>query len=100
MKMLVTRHRRITVAFTLMSVLLTACGEDRASSTATVGHREMPPTTGPASGTLVVAGGNVKDAAIIERFLELAGGPGDTSEPFAVISSRSWDDKGGDQSSE
>ena len=30
---------------------------------------------GPASGTLVLVGGNLQDPAIVERFLELAGGP-------------------------
>jgi cyanophycinase len=33
------------------------------------------PEYGPAKGTLLIAGGNVKDAAIFNRFIELAGGP-------------------------
>ena len=72
--MYMTNCCRIAVAFTAMSMMLAACGEDRAGSTALIADRTMPPTTGPTSGTLVVAGGNIKDAAIIERFLELAGG--------------------------
>ena len=73
--MIVSDYCRVGIAAIVTALILTACGEDRASSTAPVSDRAMPPTTGPASGALVVAGGNVKDAAIIERFLELAGGP-------------------------
>jgi len=72
--MYLTNYCRMAIAFTAMSMMLAACSEDRAASTAPVADRAMPPTTGPISGALVVAGGNVKDAAIIERFLELAGG--------------------------
>jgi len=110
--MFLTNYCRMAIAFTAISMMLAACSEDRAASTAPVADREIAPTTGPISGALVVAGGNVKDAAIIERFLKLAGGrdvpivvvptaaEGDDSEPFAVLSSRSWDDKGDDQSNE
>jgi len=73
--MFATKHYRVAIVFTALSVMLTACTEDRSGSIAPVADREMTPTTGPASGALVVAGGNIKDAAIIERFLELAGGP-------------------------
>ncbi len=73
--MIVTSDCRIAIVFTTMSVLLAACSEDRSGSTAPVADREMTPTTGPTSGALVVAGGNIKDIAIFERFLELAGGP-------------------------
>ena len=37
---------------------------------------------GPENGSLVVAGGGVRDPAIIERFLDLAGGP---DVPIVVI---------------
>ena len=47
-----------------------------------VADGSTPVTTGPASGALMVAGGNIKDAVIIERFLELAGGPG---VPIVVV---------------
>jgi len=72
--MYLTNYCRIAIACTAMSMMLAACGEDRAGSAAPAADRTMPPTTGPTSGALVVAGGNIKDAAIIERFLELAGG--------------------------
>lgn len=39
-------------------------------------------TTGPERGSLVVVGGGLRDRRIIERFLELAGGP---NEPIVVI---------------
>ncbi len=66
--------RKVSV-FTVLTIMLTACGEGRSGTALPVADREIPLTTGPATGTLVVAGGNIKDAVIIERFLELAGGP-------------------------
>jgi len=36
---------------------------------------ETPETTGPERGSLVVAGGKIKDLGIYQRFLDLAGGP-------------------------
>jgi cyanophycinase len=42
----------------------------------------MAATTGPDAGSLVVAGGNIQDTTIIERFIELAGGPG---APIVVV---------------
>jgi cyanophycinase len=82
MKMLADHRCRITIAFIVMPVLLTACGQDRSTTTTAVIDREIISTTGPASGALLVAGGNIKDAAIIERFLELAGGP---DAPIVVV---------------
>jgi cyanophycinase len=41
-----------------------------------------PPVVGPQVGTLVVVGGGMRDPAILERFLELAGGP---DAPIVVI---------------
>ena len=80
--MFATNHCRVAIAITALSMMLIACIEDRSGTTAPVADRATPPTTGPASGSLVVAGGNVKDAAIIQRFLELAGGPG---APIVVV---------------
>lgn len=40
------------------------------------------PRVGPASGSLVIVGGALRDGAIIDRFLELAGGP---DAPIVVI---------------
>ncbi len=77
-----TNYCRVTIAFTVLSVMLTACIEDRSDATAPVADRGRTPTTGPASGTLVVAGGNIKDPVIFERFLELAGGP---DVPIVVV---------------
>lgn len=74
--MFATNHCRVAIAITALSMMLTACIEDRSDTIAPVADRATSPTTGPASGSLVVAGGNVKDAAVIQRFLELAGGPG------------------------
>jgi cyanophycinase len=80
--MIVTSNCRIAIAFSAMSMMLIACGENRSDSTAPVADREVTPTTGPTSGALVVAGGNIKDIAIFERFLELAGGP---DAPIVVV---------------
>ena len=80
--MIVSNYCRVGIAAIVTALILTACGEDRSDSTTPLADRAMPPTTGPASGTLVIAGGNVKDAAIIQRFLELAGGPG---TPIVVV---------------
>ncbi len=79
--MIITRLYRIAILVTAISAMLAACGET-GSDTATTG--EMIPTTGPASGALVVAGGNIKDLTIFERFLELAGGP---EAPIVVVPS-------------
>lgn len=80
--MFVTNYYRIVIVLAAMSVLLAACDDDPTDSTAPVAVREMTPTTGPTSGALVVAGGNIKDIAIFERFLELAGGP---DAPIVVV---------------
>lgn len=72
-------HYRITVLVAAIAALLAGCGEDRSETPST---GEMMPTTGPANGTLVVAGGNIKDLTIFERFLALAGGP---DAPIVVV---------------
>jgi cyanophycinase len=41
-----------------------------------------PPVVGPQAGTLVVVGGGMRDPAILERFLGLAGGP---DAPIVII---------------
>jgi len=64
-------HRCRTAAILLLS-LCAACG---GGTDATPGTAGGPATTGPASGALVVAGGNLSDPAILARFIELAGGP-------------------------
>lgn len=56
------------------SVFLSGCGKNSDSEAGDVHDLTTVVTTGPAYGSLVVAGGNVQDPAIIGRFLELAGG--------------------------
>ena len=80
--MFVIRRCRTITAVAVMTTALIACDEDSSRSSIQATDREASVTTGPASGTLVVAGGNIKDAAIIERFVELAGGPG---APIVVV---------------
>jgi cyanophycinase len=46
--------------------------------------------TGPAHGSLVIVGGNMHDQAIVERFLDLAGG---TDAPVVVIPTASGEDR-------
>ena len=80
--MFVNRFCRKAAAIAVVPVMLIACGVDRSGAALPVADREMPVTTGPGTGTLVVAGGNIKDTVIIERFLELAGGP---DAPIVVV---------------
>ena len=40
-------------------------------------HAQQATEYGPANGTLVIAGGGLRDAAIFERFIELGGGAED-----------------------
>ena len=40
-------------------------------------YAQQTPEYGPANGTLLIAGGGVRDAAIFERFIELGGGAED-----------------------
>ena len=80
--MFVIRRCRTITAVAVMTTALIACDEDSSRSSIQATDREASVTTGPASGTLVVAGGNIKDAVIIERFVELAGGPG---APIVVV---------------
>lgn len=64
---------RAAAVVSLMIVTLAACSDEAANAPATV-HPQMKSTTGPPTGSLVVVGGNLQDPAIIERFLQLAGG--------------------------
>jgi len=80
--MIVSRLCRSVIAIAVMSILPAACGEDRPGTAVPIADGSTTVTTGPATGALVVAGGNIKDAVIIERFLELAGGPG---VPIVVV---------------
>ena len=77
-----TNNCHVVIALTVISLLMAACGDSNSNPPAPVAVRDFQPTTGPESGSLVVAGGNIQDAAIIERFLELAGGPG---SPIVVV---------------
>jgi cyanophycinase len=72
--MLAKRIRILIFCVAATSTSLFGCGNN-SDSTAEEGHDSTSVvTTGPANGSLVVAGGNVQDPAIIGRFLELAGG--------------------------
>jgi len=46
-----------------------------ATTTAEAQYQAGPPSVGPENGSLVVVGGAMRDPAIFERFIELAGGP-------------------------
>jgi cyanophycinase len=62
-------HKRIALALCALLVLVTAPAARTAA--------DDPPEYGPAKGTLVIVGGGALDGTgIIERFIELAGGPG------------------------
>ncbi len=50
---------------------------------------ETGETSGPANGTLVIAGGGVRDNSIYQKFMELAGGP---DAPLVVIPTASSDE--------
>ncbi|MDA1092107.1 MAG: cyanophycinase [Acidobacteria bacterium] len=79
---------------------VSSCGQGVARTAAIVGlllalsagprAQTAPAVVGPEVGSLVVAGGGVEDVAILQRFLELAGGP---DAPIVVIPTA-----GGDQS--
>ena len=58
----------------VLSAILAGCGQDQPDSVSDVATNDATPTSGPASGSLVVAGGNIKDLSIFERFVALAGG--------------------------
>jgi cyanophycinase len=45
-------------------------------------HLAIAQEVGPARGSLVIVGGNLQDASIVERFIDLAGGP---EAPIVVI---------------
>ncbi len=68
------RHAPVTDVKSAAILLLIAL-----SLTPTATHGQ---TIGPENGTLILAGGNVKDVAIFHRFLDLAGGP---DAPIVVI---------------
>ena len=72
----VIEYFRGIAVVSLLAAGLTACGENSTGPETLATQRNPSVTTGPANGTLVVAGGNIKDAEIIERFIKLAGGPG------------------------
>ena len=78
--MLVIRCFRNTIPITALFAFLAACSPESANPPTANG--EMAVTSGPRTGSLVVAGGNIQDATIIERFIELAGGPG---APIVVV---------------
>ncbi|MGY8793973.1 MAG: hypothetical protein ACKVJN_02430, partial [Woeseiales bacterium] len=72
--MLAKRIRFSAFCVAATSTFLFGCGNN-SDSTAVEDHDSTSVvTTGPVNGSLVVAGGNVQDPAIIGRFLELAGG--------------------------
>ena len=73
---------RTVTAVALMSTVLIGYAGHASGTAAPNADSDMPVTTGPTSGTLVVAGGNIQDAAIIDQFIALAGGPG---EPIVVV---------------
>lgn len=73
---------RTISALTVLCVSAIAFGEDRSYTMAPDVDHKVHQTTGPAVGALVVAGGGIKDLAIFERFIELAGGP---DAPIVVI---------------
>lgn len=51
---------------------------------------EVVYTTGPEKGTLVIAGGNLKDTSVYNRFMHLAGGP---EAPIILITTAAEDDQ-------
>ena len=59
---------RITVLVLLCGVVFTTSG--------------VAQTTGPKTGTLVIVGGAMRDEAIVERFIDLAGGP---DAPIVIV---------------
>jgi cyanophycinase len=62
-------HRRAAAALALLALVLTAVAARPAA--------DDPPEYGPSNGTLViVGGGNLDGTGIVERFVQLAGGPG------------------------
>lgn len=66
---------RATVILTAtVFAVLAACGQDQSTSMPPASAANFAATSGPASGTLVVAGGNIKDLSIFEQFVGLAGG--------------------------
>jgi len=58
----------------VLSAILSGCGQDQPDFVSGVATNDAMPTSGPTSGSLVVAGGNIKDLTIFERFVALAGG--------------------------
>ena len=62
-------HRRIALALGAFALLATTMAARTAA--------DDPPEYGPPNGTLVIAGGGaLDDTGIMEKFIELAGGPG------------------------
>ena len=70
------RHTCKLLAATLLSIILIqGCSDDATLADSSDTDNELQGSTGPESGTLIAAGGNLSDPAILERFIELAGGP-------------------------
>lgn len=67
----------LSLAASLLAALASPVGAQTGRDDA-----DAPPQVGPTNGTLLLAGGGVRDPAIIERFLDLAGG---SSAPIVVI---------------
>lgn len=47
-------------------------------------------TTGPEKGSLIIAGGNLKDSSVYQKFMELAGG---SESPIVIITTAAEDDQ-------
>lgn len=67
---------------TALSVILAACGQGESDAVTTASSSDSMPTSGPASGSLIVAGGNIQDLTIFEQFVDLAGGK---DAPIVVV---------------
>lgn len=66
-------------AFSISVVTLFSCSDSRTAELITV---DTTLTRGPVNGSLVIVGGAMRDTGIVDRFIELAGGP---EAPIVVI---------------
>lgn len=73
---------RALIPLSLCLILLLALAGTGSSAVAEQGPGRQSPEFGPANGALVIVGGAMRDPAIRERFLALAGGP---TAPIVVI---------------
>jgi len=80
--MYVINLRRTIMAVTAIAATFVAGGEGFPNDEPAPAGGEPALTTGPATGTLVVAGGNISDSDILARFVELAGG---SNAPIVVV---------------